>query len=414
MKKNLVYILLVIFFASPCVFADDYAKIVQKNGKYYLVKKGRVILKNYENIIKVDYNAEKMYYVQQNGKWGVFYGDANVLLKPVYDEIKKVSNTSFIVKTNGKYGLFNYVDKKWAIIPHLDLLTFCTNDYYIARKNRKYGLYSIDKEDWLLDLSFDIIAYENNNFYIRKWGYDGILNQFLQVVLPPIYDEIEYDEDRHVYYVSRNNHWGIADLYGKSILNPIYDDIFSLDLNGEFAGYVVKFHSKYGIISEKNKLVAMYQYDKIERLSEYDDEFLKVKKNRKYGVLKSSGKKIAKCKYDQIQLLKNSNHDYDENDVDSYKSINKNYVFIFQHENHWGVLNTDGKEIVFPNYQEIYTYYYGKDVLVFVVKRNNRFGVVEVDKDGIQTFTYKNKPLDEIISEEKLKIKKQNPLFKLL
>lgn len=407
--KKITFIFFIFFlfnfiFASS-VFAEDLGKIVIKNGKYYVVKYKKYILKNYDKIEKISNSKDDFYFVELNGKVGIMNANGSPLLKPIYDEIKNGSDNFFIIKTDGKYGLYNFFAEKWEIVPHLNNLTLTANNYYIARKNNKYGIFSTDDNTWHLDLSFDIISFEHNNFYIRKHGYDGILNQFLEVVIPMIYDEIEFDEEHNTYFVSKNNLWGIADLYGTFILKPIYQDIIEININSDFAGYITKLNSKYGVLNAKNKLIVPYIYDKIERFSEYDDLWLKVKKRNKYGILKYDGKKIVKCKYEKLQLLKNANLEPYENDIYAYRKKNKDYVFLYKtDENFFGVLNSDGKEIVFPNYQEIYSYFYNKNSLTFVVKRNNRYGVVEVDNNGVQTFKYINKPLDDIISDTKSKI----------
>lgn len=418
MKSKFIFIVFIIlclnFSVRMSAFAEDSGKIVTKNGKYYVVKYHKYILKNYDNIEKITNTKDDFYLVELNGKKGIMFASGAVLLKTIYDDIVNAGDNNFIVKANGKYGLYNFFDEKWEIVPHLDQFTLATNDLYIARKNNRYGIYSSKKRTWILDLSFDIIAFEHNNFYLRKGGYDGILNQFLEVVLPMVYDEIEYDEDNFVYYVAKDDKWGISDLYGKFILLPVYQDISLLNYNSEFAGYVVKFCGKYGILNEKTRLIAPFIYDKIERLSEFDEELLKVKitdrYGDRYGVLKYNGKKVLKCKYKDILLLKNENLESLENDIYVYRDKNKDYVFVYPTETGYGVLTLNAKELVFPNYQEIYAYFYNKNTQAFVVKRNNRYGVVEVT-NGVQTFNYINKPLDDIIYETKTKITEQNYLF---
>lgn len=405
----IVFVLNVVF--SVGVLASEVEKIVVKNGKYHVIRYGRYILKNYDFIKKINNSKEDFYFVKLNGKYGIVYRDSTVILKPIYDSIENAGNRYFIVRINGKLGLYNFYDNKWEIVPSLDKIYLTTNNYYIARRNNKYGIYSGDKQDWALDLSYDIIDFANNNFYVRQYGYDGILNQFLEVVIPLVYDEIEFDEDRNIYYVMQNNLWGVTDLYGNYILKPIYQDISEIFYNSKFVGYIAKFNSKYGIIDEDNKLVAWHVYDKIERISEYDDEFLKVKRNDKFGVLRYDGKSILRCKLDDIDILKSSNDEDFDNDLQVYKTKEMQYVFVYPFENQLGVYDINGKELIFPNYQEIYKYFYNKDVRAFVVKRNNRYGVVYV-KDGVQTFKYINKTLDEVITDVKTEIVKQNPLFK--
>lgn len=420
MKNKIVFslfiiLLLNVFIQSSCI-AEDFGKIVVKNGKYFVIKYHKYILKNYDNIEEITNSKDNFYLVELNGKKGIMFASGAVLLKPIYDEIVNAGDNIFIVKANGKYGLYNFFDEKWEIVPHLDEFNFTTNNLYIARKNNKYGIYSSKQKDWALDLSFDDIVYENNNFCLQKSGYSGVLNQFLEVVIPLVYDEIDYDQDNFVYYVSKDDKWGITDLYGKFVLLPIYQDISLLNYNSKFVGYVVKFNEKYGILNEKARLVVPFIYDKIERISEFDDEYLKVLKTGvyggKYGVLKYNGKKVLKCKYDDILFMKNENLEQYENDIYLYRAKNKDYVFVYPTETGYGVLSVDGKDIVYPNYQEIYAYFYNKNTFAFVVKRNNRYGVVEVDKDGVQNFKYINKPLDDIIFDEKTKIIEQNNLFK--
>ena len=100
MKNKFIFIVFIVlclnFSVQMSAFAEDFGKIVVKNGKYFVVKYHKYILKNYDYIEKVTNSKDDFYLVELNGKKGIMFASGAVLLKPIYDDIVNAGDNNFI------------------------------------------------------------------------------------------------------------------------------------------------------------------------------------------------------------------------------------------------------------------------------------------------------------------------------
>lgn len=181
-------------------------------------------------------------------------------------------------------------------------------------------------------------AIENNDIslllYKELQGASPAFNSFSELFNYEDYDYgwghiwVDDENPEDVDFFEEDGKWGLKDTNGKTLLEPRFDELygFSIDnvavacLAGKF-GYVnklgkivvplmyddafdfergraiVKIGEKFGLINEKNATVIPFEFDDIEKLD--DNGNLNVLKGNKWGVMDSDGKMVIAPEYDQ-------------------------------------------------------------------------------------------------------------------
>ena len=107
------------------------------------------------------------------------------------------------------------------------------------------------------------------------------------------------------------------------------------------------------------------KYDYICDFNEYGVTIVKL--NNKYGLINTNGEEIVSCKYDKI-------HSFNEHGIAKVKLNNK-----------YGLINTNGEEIVPCKYDYIYNFNgYG----IAEVELNNKWGVINTNGEEIISCKY--------------------------
>lgn len=174
------------------------------------------------------------------------------------------------------------------------------------------------------------------------------------------------------FLINKDNKWGVMDNNTKIIIEPIYEeaiiipnnkkDIFICTYNTNYKEgiYETKVLDAKGkeIFTEYDKVVALENYDENKNLW-YEDNVLLVEKDGKYGLINFEGKEILEPVYEKIYTL---------------KGIKNSLVTV--KEEKLGLVNNAGKEIIKNEYQEIK--YLGTDSKNYIVKKDNKYGIYNI------------------------------------
>ena len=127
--------------------------IAEKKSKWYLLNtSGEALNKKTYKEIAIIINKEKPtnYYSRnkfsylkiqdKNNKYGIIDKFGNEILAPIFDDILSESRNVFLVKKNGKYGLYNLL-KKEVIIPYeYDQIVIDKSEYFGIKGNSVYKI----------------------------------------------------------------------------------------------------------------------------------------------------------------------------------------------------------------------------------------------------------------------------------
>lgn len=264
--------------------------------------------------------------------WGMSDTLGNVKIKPIYKEIKnfiidyETNFTSrYVVKSNKTYYVID--QNKKILLPEINpydsiyLNKNHPNHFWVFKKG-KVGLYHKNKE--IISCLYDkITVSENNSYEVQIGKLSGLINSLGKLIIP-----IEYVRIR-----------------------PSWDD--EDEKNPKFV-WVAR-----GMLAEKKF---------------YDTRI--INKSNSYGADKI---------YGDVSVNEASSYDYKdvkkklESKYDVVGEINKysKYAYVTLNQKK-GVVNlTNLEEMVAPNHDEIKYFSVDKDKYVFLVKSNQKYGLVK-------------------------------------
>lgn len=218
-------------------------------------------------------------------KYGIVF-QGKQIIPPEYDEILPLSEYTFRVKENNKYGLLGA-----GVAKSKDLVGRGMRVLAIEKaKESEYCIFFFLSEPRIYDR---IELNPNNSITIYKGKSKGLVNKYGDKLIACKYDEITWKED--VYYVRKGNKQGVINKYGNTIAAPIYS---AIEKKGTV--YWVNDGDKQGIINQYGKMVVPCYYSVI--LPE--GEIYRISENSKYGIINKYGKEIVPCRYDRLTKIK--------------------------------------------------------------------------------------------------------------
>lgn len=192
----------------------------------YINYKGKKILDvEYNEIIRVDNSEEEILIVSENGQYGLYKNNKEII-EPQYQSIIYEDDNILIVQKNQNYGVMNLdgdiiIDIKYSSVEK--------NGIYIYAKNsEENAVYDVTGNK--IDISFNKTVYEVDNTDYRivtvlnnEKIYYGIENSNGTTLVNTLYSYIEYlFED---YFIAKNEdgQLGVINANGKEMINLEYE-----------------------------------------------------------------------------------------------------------------------------------------------------------------------------------------------
>jgi WG containing repeat len=254
-------------------------------------------------------------------KYGLRDSTGKLVIKPKYVYIDTSKKGGILFYNGKKWLIFNLqTHKKHKLSARGWVLDLSDSDYWIV-----FSDFSEGKKFMVVDNSAKIClpyGYEHiqminlSHFLVRKNNKFGILNQSLQIICPPKYQHIQNCTNSQLPYfqIYENGLWGLMDTLGKEILAPTHSSAISW------------FSEKLGVY------------------------FI----NRSCGLI---------------------NHKLEPLGLPKYASINTNFAktgyFGVQENNQWGLIDTNGVEILPPIFESVYAYEHDNYISI---RNKDKFG----------------------------------------
>lgn len=278
-------------------------------------------------------------------------------------EIEQISEYKYFkIYQNGKYGVIDktgntVIEPEHAMI----IIPNPSKEIFIC--------YSVYNET---DKIYEAKVYNSNK--------EQLFNNYEQV-LPFIFTEIATENpfEKSVLKTKQGDKYGIIDFTGKEIVKTIYESIESLPYKEGM--FLIKESGKYGLMTMKGKIIVKPEYDSIIADGYYNNKSLykkegyivsnKTEQGYRYGYLDAQGKKILNIEYNEIERV-NSIDDEENSYIIGTKNgkvgVYKNKQLLIKHE-----------------YEDIQ---YNKVNNVFVVNKNNKLGVLDLQGKKILNVEY--------------------------
>lgn len=254
------------------VIATEYDEILKiKSTTHVAARKGNDIslyningekVSGYIAGIKEAYEDVVIY--EQSGKYGVKNLAGKEILKPEYNEIRKITKEKYVVKKE-KYNIVSVSEGTDAVtVTELlqneaeDIQYYKDGTFYVADYKTETGikerLYNADVE---LKLEGNLLEYNQTEGYIRVFKDNTKEEGFYNFKFEQITEEVAYKTNNLFRFVE-NGKVGFKNSKGTVIVPAIYDDATYQNIYGYIA---VNRSGKWGSLDYNGKVVAEPQYE---------------------------------------------------------------------------------------------------------------------------------------------------------
>jgi hypothetical protein len=199
----------------------------------------------------------------------------------------------------------------------------------------------------------------------------GILNNDGKLVIPIAYTAIENynsngDPNPNFYLLTKDKRYTLFNA-GLIKIAESDEEFFNITYSNQIKYISFKnFSNKYGLVDHKGKIKVPFIYD--ESLYFQGNAFSIVKRNNKKGIIDIHNREIVPLKFNELVQI-------DDEDIDLFIATNQSGAFIIDLNNK---IILSGEEI-----QSIYN-----QPLKFIVKRNKKYGIVDLQNKNILPFEY--------------------------
>ena len=379
MTKRIIYLLIIVqinlSFGQNLkinLSTDNYLEIDRaKNDLYFVQKNESIYIKEYYPFLapltssKYEPKGLKIYpndtflaFNKSNNQLGLLHIKQNFIPFPSNTFIKRANlelNSGQNDETydyhilildsdnSKKYGAINKISGKY-LEPKFDFIDYknTLNDFLIvgSKKNNEmfYGIFTNNGKE-KIPCTYKKITATKDKTYILQDSVNTIV--FLNIELTVI-KKIDALQDingyKNYFAFKQNNKWGVFDNSGNINIKPIYDQMEILNIdNTDFAIFEEENSGKYNLynLNQRKDILQFCEFIKFID-SEPSLIFTGIKENRYLYDL--TGIKIA-------TLDRSTN-------VKTYKGLNPKFIFFTGKEKLWGIIDTKGKIIQKPRWDE--------------------------------------------------------------
>lgn len=399
-------------FVNPFENGLAYAK---NNGKeFFITKKNLKLTEDYDEAGIFTFGLAP---VSKNKKWGFIDENGKLVIPLIYDEADYFTKNGLsAVKRNAKSGFINQQGKEIIPVIYEMVKAEQLDDVVIVRKNYKWAffdnfgrqltdfLYTDVQRAWKGDdttffengpasvkingkyiflnknlypafsnLSFDSATSfdSNRNAIVMKNGKFGILKNDGKIVIPTAYTAIENynsngDPNPQFYSLTRGNRYALfnADLMK---IAESDEEFFNITYSNQIKYISFKnLKNKYGVVDQQGNIKVPYIYD--ENLYFDGNAFSIAKRNNKKGIIDINNREIVPFKFSELLKI-------EDDDVD---------LFIASGQSGASVISLNNKIMLAG--EEIQSVF--NQPLKFIVKRNKKYGIVDLQNNNILPFEY--------------------------
>lgn len=273
--------------------------------------------------------------------------------------------------------------------------------------------------------NYEIEEITQKNYYtLYSKGKVGVINTKGEVLIEPVYEDIQIPNPQKPVFICLSNYKPQSDSYDICIKNEQnqeifteYDEVSSIQINGitgeiPYEKSILKYKkdNKYGLLSFEGVEITQPIYEEIDSLPYKEGEVL-VKKDGVFGVLNPKGFEMVKIEYDEISgdgyydknykkagyiagTKEQNGYQYTYIKNDGKVLLKKEFNDIVRindvkdSDNIYLIVSKNGKKGLYKNDRQILdcdcqSLEYNEDTNLIIAKRNDKFGVYDLNGDVI-------------------------------
>ena len=294
--------------------------------------------------------------IYENGKWGVINSKGEEIIKPTYDEM--------IVIPDSTKEVFLYTESA----------NYVDNSYKINAINEKgekiFGEYDNILPIENYDTNYNL-WYEKNALKVQKADKFGLIDLNGKELLPIEYDEISAIKGvKNVLITRKDDLYGLVDNLGNIIIENKYAEITTVDDKYEHGFIVKNSEGKYGLISYDKKQVLEEKYNEIKHV--YGNNQYIANENGNWIVVNSSGETVLASGAENIVAINGD-------------------LYVVQTDGKYGIVDNQNNQKVDPTYDGLeyaFSDYY-------IAKKDDKYGIINSNNETKVEFKYKSIYYDE-------------------
>ncbi|NNE15564.1 MAG: WG repeat-containing protein [Saprospiraceae bacterium] len=340
-----------------------------------------------------DYEAPKY-------KWGFLNTKGDIVIDPIYDDVRDAKQDLIAANLEGKWGYINHKGK--TVIPFIyqQALDFSESRSFVQDFENQWYLINTTGDSITTLQYSEFKSFKNNHCVVGQADKWGLINQQGDEIVPIIYNKLT--QTSYGYLIAqRGEKYGIIDTLNNILLAFNYDKIYTseseilrLKSNKKYTFYSLSdnsksktnfdkaynFYNDLALVSNNGKSWLINKsYKKVEDLgslnvSPIGQGFYKYKSNNRYGIINPKGVKITNPEFELVNQYKADRLVFSKNDLFGYLDDKGKTIFPAVFPLAWdfsgtlarvigprGVafINRDGKLIFESPYFEIRDYYNG-------------------------------------------------------
>ncbi|SFC14920.1 WG containing repeat-containing protein [Flexibacter flexilis DSM 6793] len=299
---------------------------------------------------------------KREGLWGVLEISGNWLQNPVYKNLTRLTDSTFLAQTDSNFAMIDLYGN--AMHATKDTLRLREDGFVLQKRAVKVGLW--DRNGCKIvpvELDYEQISDFNpkdSTFILSQDVCRGMAHARLGVTLPPSpkFSRIEPMAEG-LARAKIGKYYGFIDLNGFVRIANRYDSvgIFSEGLTA------VMLKKRWGYINRNENIIIQPLYQKA---LPFGRGVAIIKKKNEFGIVNANGQEVHAAALDSLYQLESG-------------------YFVSVKNKHKGILQPTGQVITYPNFDNIEHLYNG----LFLVERNNKFGVYKTDGEPFIPLTYR-------------------------
>ena len=258
--------------------------LVVKNGVSNIInnKSENIFGKKYTSISNIDYNFNYLL-AKKNNKFGIINASDQEITSFIFDAVEtKFDNTRFIVKQNKKWGIYDIYFKQFLVKPNYDNIKKLSKGYYLLSNTNKKIVSNL-----ILNTKINLSEYGNVNHYVSN-GFIVTVNknklygaynmEINKLIIPQKYQSV-YCRTYHIQCkIFNSKFYDLYNLKGKLLVENTKTKSFSSNYN--YKKIISK--GKVGVL-HKGKVIIDVKYDFIKEFK--NAHYVFVKSGKKNGLI---------------------------------------------------------------------------------------------------------------------------------
>ncbi|MDX2196172.1 MAG: WG repeat-containing protein [Cytophagales bacterium] len=188
-------------------YKEGLAMVVQR-GKYgFIDNMGQIM-------ISTQYDEARPFSqgiaaININGRWGYIDKNEKILVTPYYDDVTDFYHYTAIVTKNKKYGFVNREGQEVTKTQFEEVKPTAYGNF-IVKQGSKYGLVNDKGLECANAIYRDVVELKKGVLKIRYVSKYGLVTINNKIIVPQIYEDIQYDTTASKYIFTEKYEWGIV------------------------------------------------------------------------------------------------------------------------------------------------------------------------------------------------------------